>query len=73
MIKIKLSTIMGDKLIKITKLAEITGISRTTITNLYYRRSQQISLEVLDKLCKALDCELSDILEFKKEIENERI
>ena len=59
--------ILGDKLLKISKIAEDTGISRTTLTNLYYRRSAQISFDVLDKLCGYLNCSIGDILEYKHE------
>lgn len=64
MISNKFSTILGDRLLKISKVSEETGISRTTLTNLYYRRSTQISFEVLDKLCNYLNCSINDIIEF---------
>ena len=67
MIHIKLSTILGERLLNISKIAEDTGISRTTLTSLYYRRSAQISFAVLDKLCGYLGCAVGDILEFKAE------
>jgi len=39
----KFSMILGKELLKISKIAADTGISRTTLTNLYYRRSTKIS------------------------------
>lgn len=66
MIVNKFSTILGSKLLKITKVSRDTGISRTTLTNLYFRRSIEISFEVLDKLCGYLDCEVSDLFEYKE-------
>ena len=65
MISNNFSRILGERLLKISKIANETGISRTTLTNLYYRRSTAISFEVLDKLCSYLDCEVSDIIEYK--------
>ena len=65
MISNKFSTLLADRLIKISKVASDTGISRTTLTNLYYRRSKQISFEVLDALCKYLDCGVEKIIEYK--------
>lgn len=56
------STILGKKLLKITTVAKDTGISRTTLTNLYYRRSSSISLKILDKLCIYLDCSVGELL-----------
>lgn len=67
MISNRFSRLLGERLLKISKVAEDTGISRTTLTNLYYRRSTAISFEVLDKLCKYLDCQINDIIEYKNE------
>ena len=61
------SKLLGERLLKITTVAKDTGISRTTLTNLYYRRSQAVSFEVIDKLCDYLDCDLSDLFEHKKD------
>lgn len=65
MINNKFSKILGERLIKITSISNATGISRITLTNLYYKRTKQISLDVLDKLCKYLDCTICDIIEYK--------
>lgn len=69
MISNKLSRIMGDRLIKITQMANDTGLSRTTITNLYYRRTAQIDLRTLNKICTYLQCGVSDILEYTPDAE----
>jgi len=57
--------ILGKELLKISKIAADTGISRTTLTNLYYRRSTKISFDVLNKLCEYLDCEVGDIISYE--------
>ena len=66
MIVNKFSTLLGSKFLKITKVSRETGISRTTLTNLYFRRSIGISFEVLDKLCGYLNCKVSDLFEYKE-------
>lgn len=66
MISNKFSRILGERLIKISTIAKDTGISRTTLTSLYYRRSTAISFEVLDKLCTYLDCGIEDIIEYQR-------
>ena len=66
MISNKFSTMLGERLLKISKISADTGISRTTLTNLYYRRSTQISFDVLDKLCCYLNCNIEDIIEYTK-------
>lgn len=60
------SKILGEKLIKTSEISKETGISRTTLTNLYYKRTKAISLDVLDKLCKYLNCTVEDILELEE-------
>lgn len=61
-----LSQILGEKLIKISQVSKDTGISRSTLTNLYYKRSKAISGDVLHKLCDYLDCSVGDLLERQK-------
>lgn len=63
-IKNKFSTILAEKLLKINKISNDTGISRTTLTNLYYRRNKCVSFDVLAKLCKYLKCNVQDIFEY---------
>lgn len=65
MIVNKFSVLLAQRLLKISVLAKATGISRVTLTNLYYRRTKQIDLETLDKLCCYLQCGVGDILEFQ--------
>lgn len=66
MINNKFSVLLGERLIKITEVSDRTGVSRTTLTNLYYKRSKSISFDVLNKLCEFFDCSIEDIIEFKK-------
>lgn len=60
------SAILGAKRLKITDVSKNTGISRTTLTNLYYDRNTTISLETLDKLCGYLQCGVGDLFEHKE-------
>ena len=62
----KFSIILAEKLIKISSVSRDTGISRTTLTNLYYRRSSIISFDVIDKLCNYLNCNVGDLFEFER-------
>ena len=68
---IRFSRILGDRLIKVSTIAKATGISRTTLTALYYKRSSQISFDVLEKLCIFLDCTPSDLLEVERKKDDE--
>lgn len=63
----KLSTLLGEKRIKMSELVRMTGISKMTIHAMYHDKVQKIDYSVVDRICKALDCQLSDILEYKKD------
>lgn len=65
MIVNKLSEVMGKKRLKIKDVIEKSGLSRNTITDLYYDKSKMVLFDTLDRLCGALDCQsLSEILEY---------
>ena len=62
MIRILLSTRLGERKWTQAKLARKTGIRPNTINELYHEFADRVSLEQLDAICEALDCELSDII-----------
>lgn len=64
MIRVKLSKKLGEKRISQATLARMTGIRPTTISDLYNEMAARVGLEQLDKICEALNCPLSDILEY---------
>ncbi len=57
---------MADKKIDdITTLMELSGISRNSINKLFRGKDMETTkLETLMKLCNALDCKLSDLMEY---------
>ena len=63
MIRIHLSRLMGERRVKIADLARDTGISRTTLTRVYYEESERIDLEILEKLCRYFGVGVSEMLE----------
>ncbi len=62
MIRIKLSTLLGEKKMTQSELARKTGIRKATINELYWELNESIKLDTIDKICEALDCEISDLL-----------
>lgn len=44
------------------ELAKRIGVTYPTITNLYNGKSTSIKLEILENLCKELDCTPNDII-----------
>lgn len=61
----KLWHLLLDKNMKKKELSELAGISNYTINKL--NGDGNVTVEVLEKICLALDCEVDDILEFTKE------
>ena len=54
--------VLIDKGYKKTDLRSLTGIGTATLAKL--SKNEYVSMEVLDKLCKALDCGLEDIVAY---------
>ena len=63
MLKNNLSAIMGAKRIKIYELEKISGISRSTITRLYYNQTNTVSFNTIENICKALNYTPGDLFE----------
>jgi putative transcriptional regulator len=63
MIKCNLSRLMGEQKLKISELSRDTGINRGTLTRLYQETAERVELDVLDKLCIYLNCEIGDLLQ----------
>ena len=58
----KLWKLLIDKDLKKKDLAKLAGISSFTISKM--SAGNNVTVEVLGKICKALDCTLDDIMEF---------
>ena len=65
MIKIHLSRILGEKRWTQADLSRRTGIRPTTISEIYNEIIERINIDHLDLICEALDCEVSDLIEYK--------
>lgn len=57
----KLWTLLIDKNMKRKNLHEVAGISSTSIAKL--GKGENITTDVLIKICEALDCRIEDIME----------
>ena len=61
-IRILLSRKLGEVRRTQADLARTTGIRAATINEIYHELCDRINLEHLDKICKELKCDLSEIL-----------
>lgn len=62
MIKILLSRKLGELRWTQADLARKTGIRPNTINDLYHEMADRVSLEQIDLICEALNCDLSELL-----------
>ncbi len=51
-----------DRKMKKKELARLSGVGEATIYRMV--QGQNVSTEVLEKICKALDCSVGEIMEF---------
>ena len=58
----KLWKLLIDKDMKKKELASLAGINPTTISKM--SRGDNVTVEVLEKICSVLDCKLDEIMEF---------
>ncbi|CDC42459.1 predicted transcriptional regulator [Firmicutes bacterium CAG:449] len=65
----RLWKLLIDKKLTKTDLHDLTGLSTSTINKL--TNNGNVNTEVLEKICNALDCELKDIAEYKKDSEGQ--
>ncbi len=63
MIKNNLSEILGRKRIKMSELQNLTGLSYSSINDLYHNKTNSISFETMNKLCNALEVPLGELFE----------
>ena len=63
MIKIHLSKILGEKRWTQADLSRKTGIRPNTISEIYHELIERVNLEHIDKICDALECDISELLE----------
>lgn len=61
----KLWDILLDRDMKKKELAQIAGVSTYTINKL--NKNENVTVEVLGKICRALNCTLDDIMEFEED------
>lgn len=64
MIKILLSTKLGEVRWTQADLARATGIRPNTINELYHEVTERVNLEHLNLICTALNCKLDELIEF---------
>jgi len=64
MIRIYLPKLLGERKMTQADLARKTGIRPSTINEIYHGVIVRINLDHLDQICEALNCKLSDLIDY---------
>ena len=61
---LRLDRMMADRKISLNRLAEEVGISNVNLSNIKTGKISAIRFTTLNGICRALDCQPGDILEY---------
>ena len=64
MIKLNLDRVMRDRQVNLTELADRIGITLANLSILKTNKARAIRFTTLDALCRALQCQPGELLEF---------
>ncbi|GLI06202.1 DNA-binding protein [Paenibacillus tyrfis] len=71
MIRIKLDVVMAERKMSLNRLSELVGITPANLSILKNENGKAIRFTTLDALCKALNCQPGDLMEYIDENENQ--
>lgn len=63
---INIDVMLAKRKMSVTELAEKVGITMANISVLKNSKAKAIRFSTLEAICKALECQPGDILEYKK-------
>lgn len=64
---LRLDRVMADRKMSLNELAGRVGISNVNLSNLKTGKVRAVRFSTLDAICRELDCQPGDILEYVKE------
>lgn len=67
MIKLSLKDVAKEKGISQMELVSKTGIRQPTISAIYNNRCKHLPIDVIDRICRVLNCQPSDWITFVDE------
>ena len=67
---LRLDRVMADRKISLNRLAELVGISNVNLSNIKTGKISAVRFSTLNCICKALDCQPGDILEYVEDEED---
>lgn len=70
MITINIDVMLAKRKMSVTELSERVGITIANMSILKTGKAKALKLSTLNEICKALDCQPGDILEYTPDEEN---
>lgn len=67
MLIVNLDVMLAKRKMSVTELSERVGITMANISILKNGKAKAIRFSTLDAICKALDCQPGDIIEYRAE------
>ena len=64
---LRLDRVMADRKISLNQLAREVGISNVNLSNIKTGKISAILFSTLEAICRVLDCQPGDILEYRPE------
>ncbi|MFT3823334.1 MAG: helix-turn-helix transcriptional regulator [Chitinophagaceae bacterium] len=64
---VNLDVMMAKRKVSLNELSEKVGLTLANLSILKTGKAKAIRFSTLDSICKALDCQPADILEYRKE------
>ena len=63
---LRMDRMMADRKMSLNELAEHVGISNVNLSKIKTGKVQGIRFNTLDAICKALECQPGDLIEYKE-------
>ncbi|MBO7406375.1 MAG: helix-turn-helix transcriptional regulator [Clostridia bacterium] len=67
MIVINLDVLMAKRKMSLGELSEKVGITLANLSILKNNKAKAVRFSTLDAICRALDCDVNDIIEYRKD------
>jgi putative transcriptional regulator len=67
---INLDVMLAKRKMKLTELSEAVGISMPNLSILKQGKAKAIKLTTLDSICRSLNCQPGELLEYQENVED---
>ena len=68
---VNIDVMLAKRKMSVTELSEKLGITMANVSILKNGKAKAVKLETLNKLCRILDCQPGDLLEYRPDEETE--